>query len=341
VSAPRSSRSPAVSIVIAAYNVAPYIGETLVSVARQGYRDYETIVVNDGSTDETEQAVRPFRSRLVYVAQDHGGLGAARNHGLRLATGRYITLLDADDVLMPNYLEKMVSRLDTDPQIDLLYPNAILFGSPRWEGKLFQDLYPSCEPVSFERLLTRECTIFVSATFRRMLLDRVGVFDESLREGCEDFDLWLRMARHGARFAFTIEPLVRYRQRPGSLSSDDARMSRLLMRVYQKQLDSPEATSRERELVRPIMSRLQARLDLALAKQMILARDFPGAIHHLALARRHYRTIKLAGVALALRFAPGMVARWVARQRQRENGRWQPQLAVDTRQCRGLRPFPE
>jgi hypothetical protein len=222
-----------------------------------------------------------------------------------------------------------------------LYPNAILFGSRRSEGKLFQDLYPSRAPVTFDRLLTRECTVFVAATFRHALLDRVGLFDETLRAGCEDFDLWLRMARQGVRFAFTTEPLVRYRQRMGSLSTNEVGMSRMRVKVYERLLTSPETTARERELIRPIMRRVQARLDLALAEQMILARDFPGAIHHLALARRYYRTIKLAGVALALRLAPGMVARWVARQWQRENRGWQPQLALGPRQWRGLRPFPK
>src|SRR5438105_1307294 len=150
------SRIPKVSIIIPAYNVAQYIGETLDSVIQQSYTDYEAIVINDGSTDGTERALEPFRDRIIYTRQENRGLSGARNTGLRIARGRYVALLDSDDLWMPHYLEQLVPRLEADPQIDLIFPNAVLFGSPRWEGKLFQDFYPPREPVTFEKILTQE-----------------------------------------------------------------------------------------------------------------------------------------------------------------------------------------
>jgi glycosyltransferase involved in cell wall biosynthesis len=315
-----TTKNPKVSVVICAYNVAPYIGETLGSVVAQSYADYEAIVVNDGSTDETEQALEPFRDRIVYVRQDNRGPSGARNTGFRLARGRYLATLDGDDVWMPDYLEKMVGRLEADPEVDLIYPNAVFFGSPQWEGKLFQDLYPSSEPVTFEKLLKRECLVFTSSVFKRELIDQAGMFDESMR-WCEDLDLWLRMARSGARFAFTKEPLVRYRRREASLSSDEVRMPRGLVTVYEKLLESPETTERERKLIAPLIAEQQAQINRALAKQMIAAGDFVGAAHHLGLANAHRRSVKLTLTAAALRVAPGLVAKLVGRRQRAEGDR--------------------
>ena len=305
--------NPKVSIIIPAYNVAPYVGETLRSVVEQSYPDYEAIVINDGSTDETERALEPFRDQIIYIRQENRGLSGARNTGLRVARGRYVALLDSDDAWTPEYLEKLVGRLEADPQIDIIFPNAVLFDSPRWEGKLFQDFYPPREPVTFEKLLTQESTIFISVMFKRELLDAAGLFDEALREGCEDFDLWLRFARHGFRFASTSEPLVRYRKRNGSLSSDEVRVARSVIKVYEKVLASPETTPRQRELIAPLLAKRQAQLNRGLSKQMIMARDFAGAAHHLARANAHYRSFKLTLAAAGLRIVPHLVAKLVAR----------------------------
>src|SRR5436190_17482579 len=101
--------APKVSIIIPAYNVAPFISEALNSVTAQSLTDYEVIVINDGSTDELEQVLESFRTMITYVRQENRGLSGARNAGLRLARGQYVALLDADDIWMPDYLEKMVA----------------------------------------------------------------------------------------------------------------------------------------------------------------------------------------------------------------------------------------
>jgi glycosyltransferase involved in cell wall biosynthesis len=305
--------NPTVSIIIPAHNVAPYIGETLASVMAQSFTDYEVFVVNDGSTDETEAKLAPFRERIIYLEQENRGVSAARNAALRVARGRYIALLDGDDIWMPDYLKTLVARLEGKAQIDVIYPNAIFFGSPRWEGRLFMDAYPSSEPVTFEKLLTRECVIFVSSVFRREVMEAVGGYDETLGE-CEDFDLWLRMAQRGCRFAFTTEPLVRYRRRSGSLSSDEVRMPRSLIKVYEKVLASPQTTLEQRELILPRVAEMQAQLNRVLSKRMIAARDFAGAAHHLALANNYYRSLKLTLVTAALRVAPWVVVKLMERQ---------------------------
>lgn len=312
------SDSPIVSIIIPAYNVAPYIGEALASVVAQSYTDYEAIVVNDGSTDETERALEPFRDRIIYLKQENRGLAGARNTGLRHARGRYVALLDGDDIWMPDYLEKLVGRLLADPGIDLIYPNAIYFGSPRWEGRLFQDFYPSREPVTFEKLLQRECTVFGSAVFKRELAIEAGMFDESLREGGEDFDLWLRLAQNGARFTFTTEPLVRYRKRSESLSQDGTRMPRSQIRIYEKVLANPKTTRQQAELIAPVIAEMRAQLNRAMGKRLLAAGDYAGAAHHLALANAHFRSLKLTLVVAGLKLAPSLVAAAFARELESE-----------------------
>src|SRR6266702_399564 len=101
------NRAPAVSVIIPAYNVARYIGETLESVLAQTFTDYEVIVVNDGSpdTEEFERAIEPYLSRIRYLKQENRGASVARNTGLQAAGGEFIAFLDADDLWLPNYLE--------------------------------------------------------------------------------------------------------------------------------------------------------------------------------------------------------------------------------------------
>lgn len=308
---PQQTTGPTVSIIVPAYNVAPYIGEALASVMAQTRKDYEVIVVNDGSTDDLESAIAPFRDRIGYVRQENRGISAARNVALRLARGRYVALLDGDDIWMPEFLERLLARLEADPSIDVIYPNAVIFGETPVVGKLFQDIYPPREPVTFERLLTRECMVFISVMFKRDLISTVGMFDEGLR-CCEDFDMWLRIARLGYRIGLTREPLVRYRRRVGSASIEEVAMAHDLITVYEKILHRPDVTGRERELIPSLVANVRAQENLALSKQMLRAGEFERAAEHLALANAHYRRLKLSVVAILLRVAPSLLARLVS-----------------------------
>ena len=318
-----TGRGCKISIIIPAYNVAGYIGEAIRSVLAQSLTDYEAIVINDGSTDHLEQVLEPFRDDIIYVRQENRGLSGARNTGLRLARGEYIALLDADDVLMPDYLEKMTRLMEAEPAPDIASSNAVLFGLEQWEGKLYHDIYPSSVPVTAERLLARESNIFVAVMFRRALLAEVGMFDEVIRHGAEDFDLWLRMARHGCRFAVTPEPLVKYRKRANSLSGNDERMGASVVYICEKLLASPSVTPREAELAEALRQEWQAKVNQAVARRMIVSRDFPGALKHLTLANRHLRSVKLSLVTAALHLAPELVAKVITRRYAVAHGKTQ------------------
>ena len=307
---------PTVSVIIPAYNVAPYIGETLDSLLTQTFTDYEAIVINDGSTDNTEAAIAPyhekFGARFVYIKQANGGLTRARNAALGVARGKYVALLDGDDVWLPEYLTKLVGMLESDATLDLVFPNAWFWGSPNFSGREFQDVFPASEPVTFERVLRRECYIFGLAMFKRELLEAIGNYDETLGAS-EDFDLWLRMLRHGCRFGFTREPLVKYRWRADSLSNNSRQLLANLNKVYHKWLRDPAVPVEQRVLIETQLRDADAMLNWQLYREKLQARQYAEATRHLALANAHYRKPKLTLVQWGLRVAPSLVARLIDR----------------------------
>lgn len=110
---------PQVSVIIPTYNRATYVTRAVASVLSQTYRDFEIIVVDDGSSDSTQQVLGPYEDRVRYVFQENAGPGAARNHGIRISTGAYLAFLDCDDLWMPSFLEKTVAALDAHAQVDV------------------------------------------------------------------------------------------------------------------------------------------------------------------------------------------------------------------------------
>lgn len=310
----KQETTPEVSVVICAYNAAPFIAETLESIFAQTYRNYEILVVNDGSTDQTDEAIAPYLERITYLKQANSGPGAARNAAFKYAQGRYVALLDSDDQWLPDYLETMLAQMHAAPEIDVLYPNAILFGTPQWEGKLFQDICPSTAPVTLEKFLTRECNVFISALFKREILAEVGWFDESLR-GSEDFDLWLRMLQHGYHFAFLRTPLARYRKRDDSLSSSSTRYFQNVLRALCKALAAPQTTPEQTQLIMATISKVEAEIGLVTLKQKILARDFLSAVRDITDVIANRPSWKLKLIAVALILFPEMLA-WVVTKRE-------------------------
>jgi glycosyltransferase involved in cell wall biosynthesis len=308
------SNTPAVSVIIPTYNLAPYITETLESLFAQTYRDFEAIVINDGSTDDTDEKIEPYLDRIVYIKQKNSGVMVTRNTGLRNVRGRYIALLDGDDLWLPRFLEALVGMLESDRTISVAYPNAYFFGSPQFAGRLHQDVFPVSEPITFERVLKRECFIFGSLVFRRSVIDEVGMFDETLQgQGAEDFDLWLRMLKSGHLFKFTTEPLVKYRWRHNSLSNSGVGLLLCLTSVYEKLTADKTTTPAQREWIESKLPDLRAQLNLARFRELMKKRNYREAAPHLAQANEYYRSSKLKLMQAALRVTPGLVRQWAMR----------------------------
>jgi hypothetical protein len=196
--------SPAVSIVMPTWNRGRVVGAAIRSVQAQAFSDWELIVVDDGSSDDTAEIMATFRqdARIRYVMQTHAGQCRARNHGLGLARGALIAYLDSDNVWYPGWIAAAVAVFSAKPAVDCLY--GAMVTDAHWPGEhvLFR-------PFDRERLLVGNYIGMSTFMHRRQLIDRYGAFDEELNS-LEDWDLILRYTAHAP--AYRLPALaVRYR----------------------------------------------------------------------------------------------------------------------------------
>ena len=301
---------PAVSVIMPAYGVAQYIGQAIDSVLAQTFTDYEILVVNDGSPDtrELERVLEPYREAIVYIKQENRGVSAARNTAIRAALGRYLAFLDPDDLWEPEYLAVQVGALESNPTIDAYYPNALLFGDTSTAGKTYMDTCPSTGEVTFESLITERCQVPIFVTARTEIVKRVGMFDESLRVS-QDFDLWLRIVKHGGIIAYTRQVLVRRRRRPEGLSSNEVALYKDILLILDKAARIFTLTPAERQTLEQERLTYRATLDLCQGKQAFMEGDAKTAIDHLTVANGSLRSCRLALVLAALRAAPRLLLR--------------------------------
>lgn len=303
-------REPLVSVIVPAYNVSGFIKEALDSAFAQTFTDYEVIVVNDGSpdTEELERVLEPYMSRIVYLKQENRGLSGARNTALRASSARFIALLDADDAWLPNYLEVQTAMMLADPTIDVLYPDAELFGdAPSAVGRFMQRC-PSNGEVTFESLVKQECNVMICSMARRETVLRAGGFDESLRSS-EDFDLWLRIVKMGGRISYHRQVLARYRKRRGSLSSDPVWMCKHILMVFEKAERSLDLTAQERETLSQSIARFRALQRFHEGKRAFFEGDTKRAIEGLAEANRSLKSRKVSVMLMLLKLAPRLMLR--------------------------------
>lgn len=176
-----------ISIIVPCYNQAQFLHDCLKSVTEQSYTNWQCIIVNDGSPDDTETVAMNWvntDSRFKYIYKKNGGLSSARNAGILAAEGEYILPLDADDKISANYLEECVKAFSTNPSLSLVYGSAELFGTESGTWNLPQ--------YSYRRLLT-ENMIYCSAMYKKQAVLEAGMYDENLTKGSEDWELWIRL----------------------------------------------------------------------------------------------------------------------------------------------------
>ena len=315
---------PAVSVIMPAYNVEPFIADAIRSVLNQTWRDLELIVIDDGGTDGSYRAARRAAGadpRVRILRRENGGLSAARNTGLRASTAPVIALLDSDDMWAPAFLERQMAILASDPSVDIVTGNAWNLGGPQ-DGEPARPQPDRRPQPDLTSILADEESIFVMSVFRRRVYEVIGGFDESLQTN-EDYDFWLRAAIAGFRIVRNDEPLGYYRRRDDSLSASGVRMLRGILRVYAKQRPAVVYFHPAIEILDLQIKRFEAELIAAEAKAAMENRDFSSAREHID-ALRERRGGPMLGVARVMaRWTPRLL--WRAYQIRRGRGAQQPQ----------------
>lgn len=205
--------APTVSVIIPVYNREAYIAETIESVLKQTFDDFELIIINDGSTDKSGEVIRGFTdSRITYIEQPNKGLAPTWNVGIEIAKGQYVKLLDSDDIIDPAFLEESIRAASENPRADIIHSNWHYINeygkvlSPYKLGRIDDILYI---------LLLGNIFGVHEILFKKEALDAVGHFDSSIRI-CEDWDLYIRLARARRVFLHLDKYLSSHRVHEGT-----------------------------------------------------------------------------------------------------------------------------
>jgi glycosyltransferase involved in cell wall biosynthesis len=307
---PTPTEDTLVSVVIPAYNVGELIGQTLESVFAQNYRNFEILVVNDGSPDTPvlEAAIAPYRDRITYLVQENAGPSAARNAGVEHARGELIAFLDGDDIWLPEYLSEQVARANADRGVAVIHADAEVIGDPATAGMTLRQLNRSGGEASFAAIVTERYTLTTSCTVvRREWWERVGRFDPALRRS-EDFDLWLRIAHAGGRFDGTKRVLAQYRRHDQGTSSDLELMADAVLAVLDKCERTLQLDATDRAAVQTARQRQLAEKRFIEGKRAFLQHDYSRARFAIREANAVMRSRKLTLVTYGLLVVPRLMS---------------------------------
>ena len=312
---------PQVSVIIPAYNCAEFIADTLDSVFSQTFKNYEIILVNDGSPDseKLEKALLPYFNKIVYLKQKNSGAAAARNTAIKNARGEFLAFLDSDDIWLPGYLETQVDAI-VAKNCEMIYADAALFGNLVGKSKTFMEDCPSNGEVTTESLISGVCNVINSGTvIRRKNVLEVGLLDENLpRNASEDFDLWFRVARSGAKIEYQKKILLKYRVHEQSLSGNVLQRCERAVLVLKLLETKYRLTESEREI-------LESQTKVALAELQIEKGKFNLARENFALARanfregnQHFRKFKYSLLTWLLIISPKLILKFFTKARPTE-----------------------
>lgn len=218
---------PLVSIIVPCYKKAQFLPEALDSVSKQTYLNWECIIINDGSPDETETISLSYShkdSRFKYIYQENKGVSSARNNGIAFSSGEYILPLDADDIIEPTYVEKAINHFINYPSTKLVYCKCDIFGINNFDAE--NDDY------SFDDILWN-CMIHCSSVFRRSDFDKTSGYNPEMDIGYEDWDFLLSFLEKDSIVYRIDEYLFHYRITSNSRNiSADKQCDKLWIQIY-------------------------------------------------------------------------------------------------------------
>src|ERR1044072_7647064 len=263
-----------------AYEAEKFIAEAIQSVLDQTYKNWELLVVDDGSTDKIAEIVRRLvakENRVKYIFQPNGMLCKARNTGIRNASGPLIAFLDSDDVSLPEKLERQIQIL-LKTGVDVVYTEAVVFYEPgSVPGPTEFLIYPGKieGPRMFDLLLLLNRIPVSSVLLQMDRLKTAGPFVDPLPyHGCEDYDLWLRLAAGGAVFYGITDKLVRYRRHAMAMTHKESKVLKPMLRVVSRHLSAgtlieDKKNARLRRLYRDLIAALLEEGELAEAQEFL------------------------------------------------------------------------
>lgn len=306
--------TPMVSVIVPAFNCSEFLGVALDSIFGQTFEDYEIIVVNDGSPDtvEIERIINSYndpQKKLIYIHQENQGPAGARNTAILKARGKYLALLDADDVWLPEFLDLQVQALEKNPSLDMICADVELTGDSTLAGKTFFELWPSESPVTFEKLLNMDCAIVtMGVVARRITLIEAGLFDTAFRRS-EDYDLWLRLAYQGKQIGYLKKVLGKHRHHASSLAADTSSLIKSQIDVYKKWLSNDDISEPRKLLLTQQIEQCSARLALGNGRRELFNGNYPQARADFAQAYHYYQSVKLRVALLGLVLCPDVFRR--------------------------------
>jgi glycosyltransferase involved in cell wall biosynthesis len=254
------------TVVVTTHNYAHLLPDALRALVAQTSPDFELLIVDDGSTDNTQEVVEQFRPRFQdyrYLKQPQSGPAAARNFGAQQARGTHVAILDADDIWSPRYLETVRGKFESNPQVEVVFSDGLrILGN----GRVLRPVFPPHLPVldgpinSVEELFSL-CTYFLPSgmVFLKSLYDRIGAFDTRFLHG-DDFEWVVRAAIGGAYCLRIDQKLFLYRLHGGNLTNNAIAFLETWLRVYEERMKSsrlgPECERRARHFARDYVLRL-------------------------------------------------------------------------------------
>ncbi len=227
---------PSVSVVIATYNRARFLPETIESVLKQRFRDFEIIVVDDGSTDETQKVLRGYGDKISFFYQENRGPSAARNLGIRFARGNWIAIQDSDDLCTPYHLEVLFSYADKNPNLGMVFANGAYLDGLQHDRETIipedKSRRLAQRGVRLADLFDKSILRLQAALISKECLEAVGGLDEELRI-CMDLDLGFKLFMRYP-VAYLNQVVFLYRKHEGNIGRDQERRLLENIRVIEK-----------------------------------------------------------------------------------------------------------
>lgn len=250
---------PLCSIIIPSYNHSKFLARSIECSLKQTYKFVEVIVVDDGSTDETSEIVKKYSNKILYHRKINGGLGAARNTGIKLSRGEYLQFLDADDFIDETKIEKQIPFFENDPGLSIVYSAC---GCTEATGtsidNISYELKDGEDPVKI--LFGRSLFPVHAGLIKKSAILDAGCFDEA-RVAQEDWQLWLKIALNKGRFKYISENLAHYDQVGSAMISNPVLMFKRTHHMLSSFMSDPDFVAQDKHIV----SEFKARQSLLLA----------------------------------------------------------------------------